>query len=42
MKTLIKIINRLATCPLCHGLGYREMPNGDTKECGHCAGKGYK
>lgn len=43
MKKLLEIIHHhLVTCHICHGMGVREMPNGDTKKCVACNGKGYR
>ena len=39
MRKLIRAF--LRTCHICHGMGNREMPSGDTKECIACKGKGY-
>ena len=35
------IKHALTTCSVCHGMGTREMPNGETKVCNICNGKGY-
>lgn len=35
------ILNFLMSCGRCHGMGTIEQPNGDTKECHICKGKGY-
>jgi hypothetical protein len=42
MKEVWKKLIRscIAACGRCHGMGYIEMPNGDTKECHICNGKG--
>lgn len=37
-----RLINQmLVSCSRCHGMGVIELPNGDTKECHICGGKGY-
>ena len=37
----LKMIKELiAACGRCHGMGYIEQTNGDTKECHICKGKG--
>ena len=38
MNWLIKIL--LKACTNCHGMGSIELPNGDTKSCFLCKGKG--
>ncbi len=38
MKKLIRIFKQ--ACWKCHGMGVIEMPNGETKECHICKGKG--
>lgn len=38
-KLLVK--TALISCNRCHGMGVLELPNGDTKECHICNGKGY-
>jgi len=37
---IIKILKPVKACGLCHGMGNRELPNGDTVECFNCKGKG--
>lgn len=42
MKKLLGLITHyLTTCHICHGMGTKELPNGDTIECPACKGKGY-
>lgn len=38
MKKLIKSF--IASCGLCFGMGHQELPNGDTRLCPKCKGKG--
>lgn len=41
MKKVLGFIARLVTCHICHGMGNQEKPNGDTRVCPACKGKGY-
>jgi len=42
MKEIIKrmIRSMVVACSRCYGMGVIELPNGDTKECNICKGKG--
>jgi len=42
MKKIWKKIIRgcVSVCRRCYGMGVIELPNGDTKECDNCKGKG--
>jgi len=41
MKMINYFIHKLISCTRCFGTGVIEKPNGDTKECHICSGKGY-
>lgn len=41
MRKLFNVIHNLITCHICHGMKTIELPNGDTKQCPACKGKGY-
>jgi len=38
LKTLF--FNLLRSCTRCYGMGVLESPNGDTRECATCKGRG--
>ena len=41
MKNLFRIIHRIVSCHICHGMGQKENPNGTVSDCPACKGRGY-